>query len=510
MRKNLVARGVAAFAVVSALAMPALLGKSVAVAQDQAPPLPANCVVVGQGLLNPRNVVVGEDGSMYVIETGDGGEEAVFPMTGEGTPTPAEPISMRGGTGQVTKIAADGTASVLATGLPSYTFGTEVVGPAAGALVGDVLYVAVGGPGPGTPVVDPVEYQNSVVAIDVNSGEMSVVADINSYELANNPDGLGIDSNLFGIAAGDGVLYVADAGGNTVYKIDIASGELSVFAVIPGIPAPGMANAGRNGAEELDPVPTSIIVNDDGSLSVGVLSGGPFPPGAAGYYAVAADGTVGEYTSGLTMVMSLGTGPDGLIYATSFAADLISGNPFGSVTRVNEDGSMSVVVPGLMLGSGIAFDANGSLLTIAFSSMEPGTPASGVLLSCDTSDEAVAGAVAAAEAMAAAMAGGESTPEEADSGDSAAMTEVTIEAVDIAYNTDTLEIPADTDVMITVTNNGVAAHDFVIEGTDFKTDYLNGGETVSITVNLPAGEYVFFCSVPGHRAAGMVGTLIVK
>lgn len=106
---------------------------------------------------------------------------------------------------------------------------------------------------------------------------------------------------------------------------------------------------------------------------------------------------------------------------------------------------------------------------------------------------------------------GEATPEaggeSADSGGSA--TEIAVEAVDIAFTQKELSIPADTDVTITVTNNGVAQHDFVIEGTDFATPFLNGGENAVLVVNLPAGEYTYFCSVPGHRAAGMVGTLRV-
>jgi plastocyanin len=45
----------------------------------------------------------------------------------------------------------------------------------------------------------------------------------------------------------------------------------------------------------------------------------------------------------------------------------------------------------------------------------------------------------------------------------------------------------------------------VLGATSFQTK-----GTASITVKLKPGTYTFFCQAPGHRAAGMYGTLVVK
>jgi plastocyanin len=67
-------------------------------------------------------------------------------------------------------------------------------------------------------------------------------------------------------------------------------------------------------------------------------------------------------------------------------------------------------------------------------------------------------------------------------------------------------------VTIDFTNPSSVPHDFKIEA-DGKE--IGGTETVAsteatATVELEPGTYTFFCSVPGHREAGMEGTLVVK
>ncbi len=68
-------------------------------------------------------------------------------------------------------------------------------------------------------------------------------------------------------------------------------------------------------------------------------------------------------------------------------------------------------------------------------------------------------------------------------------------------------------VAIEFTNQSPVGHDVHIADPSGKdlggTDIITGSST-SATVNLKPGKYTFFCSVPGHEAAGMKGTLTVK
>lgn len=57
------------------------------------------------------------------------------------------------------------------------------------------------------------------------------------------------------------------------------------------------------------------------------------------------------------------------------------------------------------------------------------------------------------------------------------------------------------------TNKGRLKHDFKIAGK--KTPLIGPGKSASITVTLKRGKYTYICTVPGHAAAGMKGTLKV-
>jgi plastocyanin len=83
---------------------------------------------------------------------------------------------------------------------------------------------------------------------------------------------------------------------------------------------------------------------------------------------------------------------------------------------------------------------------------------------------------------------------------------------EIAYDTTELSSKPGK-VTIDFTNPATLEHDVAIEGPEGEevaTSPLIGKGKTSVSADLAPGTYHFFCTVPGHREAGMEGTLVVK
>jgi plastocyanin len=82
----------------------------------------------------------------------------------------------------------------------------------------------------------------------------------------------------------------------------------------------------------------------------------------------------------------------------------------------------------------------------------------------------------------------------------------------LAYTTKTATAKAG-EVTVDFNNPQSTEHDVAIESSSGEvvgeTELVAEGKS-STVVNLKPGKYTFFCTVPGHREAGMEGTLTVK
>lgn len=108
-----------------------------------------------------------------------------------------------------------------------------------------------------------------------------------------------------------------------------------------------------------------------------------------------------------------------------------------------------------------------------------------------------------------------------------------IDMAQLAFTPSVLEVKAGEVIEIAIQNSEAALHDFTIDtvDADVHISYLGGtgqheheesakeadvhfaltepgSGIVHLKIHEP-GEYVFYCSVPGHQGAGMEGTLIV-
>jgi plastocyanin len=95
-------------------------------------------------------------------------------------------------------------------------------------------------------------------------------------------------------------------------------------------------------------------------------------------------------------------------------------------------------------------------------------------------------------------------------GSGAAPLAVTVKAEDIKYDTTALTAKVGQAVTVTLSNGGALDHSFVIDELNVKIENVKPGGTGTATFTpSTAGTYTFYCNVPGHKEAGMVGTLTV-
>lgn len=381
-RRDLIIRSVT-MAAAAGIALPVVGGlaqdASPAAGEDAGggmPPLPEGATVVGQGLWNPGDLAMGEDGTIYIAEQGVAGGDPTAPPA-EATPGASpvagpEPLVAP----QISAVAPDGT---------QFVFSSAVGGVGIGYFNQEV-YVSTGGGSVGSGML-PLPAENTVSAVDINSGESRLVAELGPYEEANNPDGTDVNPNLYGLGiAADGTLYVADAGGNAIYQIAPDTGEFSLFAVVPNLT--DLTGATPTAEEEAmqpgprQPVPTSVAIAADGTITVVLLSEQWNGPSILDYQA---DGSYVARDVQLSMIVDATYGPDGALYVTQLTADFSGEMPApGNIFRVDADGTVTPVVEGLFFPHGLEFHPQSGNLFVTTNSIisAPDAPA-GMLVRFD-------------------------------------------------------------------------------------------------------------------------------
>jgi hypothetical protein len=224
-------------------------------------------------------------------------------------------------------------------------FGRGVVDGVTGELIAELPFVADVDPIAGTDELwaitqnpgDPTEGGFQFLYRIDGDGNAKRVADLYAFERRFNPHREAVDSNPFDVEdLGGGAALVADAGGNTLLKVD-NRGRIQLVAVLPDELVSSANAAALLGEEfppmmEAQPVATSVAVGPDGAYYVGELKGFPAPIGESRVWRIepnpfpfavnARDAQCGEsprcsvVLDGRTSIIDLVFGPDGRLYVT--------------------------------------------------------------------------------------------------------------------------------------------------------------------------------------------------
>ena len=329
----LIPRRSAAFLLLAAMA--ALLGGAVGFLALTATSSDEGTRPVATGLAAPRGLHPLPDGALLIAEGG----------------------------GRILRLDPDGALQTVADQLPTATStlygGMYTIGPSGVAFAGGAYYFVVG------------EFRDKGFR------------EAYRYEPGGRPvrltgqDPLGLEppnflTNPYDLAVDpDGSLLVSDSGINAVLRVN-TGGEVSKYADIA--PLTGVAST------DLDSVPTGLTRGPDGALYVGILSGHPYPEGAARIYRLEdrnGDGDAMDddettvFADGFTAVTDIAFDTDGSLLVTEMSNDLATLDDLGYARSTEYPGRLvrwrgeeqepEVVADDLFTPTALAVSADGDV-----------------------------------------------------------------------------------------------------------------------------------------------------
>lgn len=428
--------------------------------------------VYASGLINPKGMAFGDDGTLYIAESGPPSDVFVpLPANYGGT----GPI---GTGGRISSVPAGGEREDFVTGLPNVGIyrGAEMLGAGSMAVLDGDLYEVAAAHMTVSPLLSVVE----------PDGTLQTVADVGAFNDANPPPGNNGDAipwgNPFDMAALDGALYITDGNYNRVLKAT-PEGELSILA-----------------AWEFSPVTVGLADGPDGNLYVCQFSPSPYFEGSGRIDLVTPAGEITEgAVTDLTTPIDVAFAPDGtmyvLQYATEFNAELYRYISFGGmVHRVLPDGTTEVVVSNLNFPTSLIFGPDSALYVTNYGNesnegqgevlrVVPGNTAVEAPLPVDPLPDDEHSNAPDRPTIA-------PTP---DQGGEVVATVNIVEAADVmAWGYDPNEITIQTGQAITFENTGQVGHTATANDGAFDTSFLEHGQASTVTLNEP-GSYSYIC-----------------
>jgi hypothetical protein len=255
-----------------------------------------------------------------------------------------------GFTAQISKIAPDGTRTVIAENLPSSQtspdLGSLVSGVADVAFVGNTLYALLAGAGCSHGLAGT---DNAVLRVNAD-GSTTMIADLSAFQKTHpvknpEPDDFEPDGTWYSMITVLGVLFAVEPN----------HGELDMITTGGNIRRIADISATQGHI-----VPTAIAYN--GNFYVGNLNTFPIVDGSSKILKITPSGVVKTFATGFTTILGLAFDRKGRLYVL----ENTTGNPFptpdtGKVLRVNHSGKVEEIATGLSLPTGMTFGPDGNL-----------------------------------------------------------------------------------------------------------------------------------------------------